>query len=64
MANNNAPSIDRKLLNEQMDSLAREIVVLKPDDPRRAEIVKEPELDACDRPLRTEWMDRDTRETK
>ena len=41
MAIDDREPIDRELLNQQMDSLAREIVGLKPDDPRRAEIVKE-----------------------
>jgi len=41
MATDNQHSIDRELLTQRMNSLAREIVGLKPDDPRRAEIVKE-----------------------
>ena len=41
MATNELQNIYRELLTQRMNSLAREIVDLKPDDPRRAEIVKE-----------------------
>jgi hypothetical protein len=41
MADDTKPNAGLALLNAQMDSLAREVGALNPDDPKRAVLVKE-----------------------
>ena len=41
MADDTKPNAGLALLNAQMDSRAREIGALNPDDPKRADLVKE-----------------------